>query len=117
MNTIQVKMKFMHPVWDEHEPAYATDHSAGLDLRACIDDEAVEIAPGQKYAFPAGVAIEVLEPSVAGYIFSRSGLGTKDGLTVKPGRGRHRTPTIVAKSRYPCSTPRTRCDESRVGSV
>lgn len=87
MNRINVKMKFMHPVWDEHELAYATDHSAGLDLRACIDEEHIEIAPGQKYAFPAGVAIEILEPSIAGYIFSRSGLGTKDGLTVSQGVG------------------------------
>ncbi|BDQ32713.1 dUTP diphosphatase [Pseudodesulfovibrio portus] len=87
MNTIQVKMKFMHPVWEENELAYATDHSAGLDLRACIDDEFVEIGPGEKYPFPAGVAIEVLEPSIAGYIFSRSGLGTKDGLTVSQGVG------------------------------
>ena len=87
MNKINVKMKFMHPVWDEHELAYATGHSAGLDLRACIDDEYVEIAPGQKFAFPAGVAIEILEPSIAGYIFSRSGLGTKDGLTVSQGVG------------------------------
>lgn len=87
MNKINVNMKFMHPVWDEHELAYATEHSAGLDLRACIDEESVEIAPGQKYAFPAGVAIEILEPSIAGYVFSRSGLGTKDGLTVSQGVG------------------------------
>ena len=87
MNRIEVKMKFMHPVWDEHELAYATGYSAGLDLRACIDEEYVEIEPGQKYPFPAGVAIEVLEPSIAGYVFSRSGLGTKDGLTVSQGVG------------------------------
>lgn len=87
MNKINVNMKFMHPVWDENELAYATEYSAGLDLRACIDDEYVEIEPGQKYAFPAGVAIEILEPSIAGYVFSRSGLGTKDGLTVSQGVG------------------------------
>lgn len=87
MNKINVNMKFMHAVWEENDLAYATDHSAGLDLRACIDDEYVEIAPGQKYAFPAGVAIEILEPSIAGYVFSRSGLGTKDGLTVSQGVG------------------------------
>jgi len=87
MNKINVNMKFMHPVWDENELAYATEYSAGLDLRACIDDEYVEIEPGRKYAFPAGLAIEVLEPSIAGYVFSRSGLGTKDGLTVSQGVG------------------------------
>ena len=87
MNKINVNMKFMHPVWDEHELAYATDHSAGLDLRACLDEEFIEIGPGEKFAFPAGVAIEILEPSIAGYVFSRSGLGTKDGLTVSQGVG------------------------------
>ncbi len=87
MNRIPVKMKFMHPVWEEHELAYATGHSAGLDLRACFDGEYVEIGPGEKHAFPTGVAMEVLEPSVAGYVFSRSGLGTKDGLTVSQGVG------------------------------
>lgn len=87
MNRIQVKMKFMHPVWDEHELSYATPQSAGLDLRACIDEEFIEIAPGEKHPFPTGVAMEILEPSIAGYVFSRSGLGTKDGLTVSQGVG------------------------------
>ena len=41
----------------------------------------------KKPAIPAGVAIEIREPSVAGYVFSRSGLGTKDGLTVSQGVG------------------------------
>lgn len=87
MRKIDVNVKFMHPVWDEHELAYATEFSAGLDLRACIDDEALEIGPGEKQSVPAGLAIEIREPSVAGYVFSRSGLGTKDGLTVSQGVG------------------------------
>lgn len=87
MNTINVNVKFLHEVWEENELAYATEHSAGLDLRACIDAQELEIGPGEKAAIPAGVAIEILEPSIAGYVFSRSGLGTKEGLTVSQGVG------------------------------
>lgn len=87
MNKIDVNVKFLHQVWNENDLAYATDHSAGLDLRACIDQEELEIAPGQKVAIPAGVAIEIKESSIAAYVFSRSGLGTKEGLTVSQGVG------------------------------
>lgn len=87
MNTIPVNVKFLHKVWKEHDLAYATEFSAGVDLRACIDTEELEIGPGEKAAIPAGLAIEILEPSIAAYVFSRSGLGTKDGLTVSQGVG------------------------------
>lgn len=87
MRKIDVNMKFLHPVWEENDLAYATEHSAGLDLRACIDTDELEIGPGEKAAIPAGVAIEIREPSVAAYVFSRSGLGTKEGLTVSQGVG------------------------------
>lgn len=87
MNTINVNVKFLHEVWKKNEFAYATPHSAGLDLRACIDQDSVDIEPGQKAAIPAGIAIEINEPSVAAYVFSRSGLGTKEGLTVSQGVG------------------------------
>ena len=87
MRKIDVNVKFLHDVWNENDLAYATDHSAGLDLRACIETEELEIGPGEKAAIPAGVAIEILEKSVAGYVFSRSGLGTKEGLTVSQGVG------------------------------
>ncbi|MDQ7834472.1 MAG: dUTP diphosphatase [Humidesulfovibrio sp.] len=84
---IDVRVRFLHPVWDEHTLAYATDHSAGLDLRACIDAERLDIPAGGRAAIPVGVAIEICEPGVAGFIFSRSGLGTKEGLTVSQGVG------------------------------
>ena len=87
MRKIDVNIKFLHEVWKENKLAYATEHSAGLDLRACIETDYLEIGPGEKAAIPAGVAIEILEPSVAAYVFSRSGLGPKDVLTVSPGVG------------------------------
>lgn len=87
MNTIDVNVKYLHAVWNENELAYATEFSAGLDLRACIDTDEIEINPGEKAAIPAGIAIEINEPSIAAYVFSRSGLGTKEGLTVSQGVG------------------------------
>jgi len=87
MKKIDVNVAFMHPVWEEHPLAYATDFSAGLDLRACIDEDELVFGPGEKKTVPAGLAIEIREPSVAGYVFSRSGLGTREGLTVSQGVG------------------------------
>lgn len=87
MRKIDVNVKFQHDVWNEHALEYATDHSAGLDLRACIDIDEISIPPGEKMAIPVGIAIEILEKSVAAYVFSRSGLGTKEGLTVSQGVG------------------------------
>lgn len=87
MNTIPVNVKFLHEIWKENDLAYATEFSAGVDLRACIDVAELEIGPGEKAAIPAGLAIEILEPSIAAYVFSRSGLGTKEGLTVSQGVG------------------------------
>ncbi len=67
--------------------AYATSGSVGLDLRACLPAETVMIPPGGRVAVPAGLAIEPLAPGVAGFVFSRSGLGAKHGLTVAQGVG------------------------------
>lgn len=84
---LDVRVRFLHPVWTEHPLAYATEHSAGLDLRACIEGEFLEIPAGGRAAVPAGLAIEIARPGVAGFVFSRSGLGTREGLTVSQGVG------------------------------
>ncbi len=84
---LDVRVRFLHPVWDEHRLEYATDRSAGLDLRACIDTERLAIPAGGRAAIPTGIAIEICAPAVAGFVFSRSGLGTKEGLTVSQGVG------------------------------
>ncbi len=68
-------------------PEYATPGSVGLDLRACIEAESVEVAPGERVKIPAGLAIEVQSSGIAGFVFSRSGLGAKHGLTVAQGVG------------------------------
>ena len=67
--------------------AYATPHSAGLDLRACFDDEEILIPAGSRIKVPSGIAVEPLVPGIAGLVYSRSGLGAVHGLTVAQGVG------------------------------
>jgi dUTP pyrophosphatase len=84
---IEVKVKYLHPMWQDKPLGYGTQYAAGLDLRACFDEEEAAIAPGEKRPFATGVAIEIVTPNVAGFVFSRSGLGTKQGLVVTQGVG------------------------------
>lgn len=62
-------------------PQYATDGSAGLDMRACID-EPVTVAPGETVLIPTGLAIHVADSSLAAVLLPRSGLGHKHGLVL-----------------------------------
>ncbi|AHV91909.1 dUTP diphosphatase family protein [Bordetella holmesii 30539] len=62
-------------------PAYATPGSAGLDLRACID-QALVIEPGATVLVPTGLAIHVADPGYAAVILPRSGLGHKHGIVL-----------------------------------
>ncbi len=64
-----------------HLPAYATRGSAGLDLRACID-EAITLKPGDSTLIPTGLAIHLADPSLAAVIIPRSGLGAKHGIVL-----------------------------------
>jgi dUTP pyrophosphatase len=62
-------------------PGYATGGSAGLDMRACIDD-ALVVAPGDTVLVPTGLAIHIGDPSLAAVLLPRSGLGHKHGLVL-----------------------------------
>lgn len=62
-------------------PHYATDGSAGLDMRACIDD-AITIAPGETVLIPTGLAIHIGDAALAAVLLPRSGLGHKHGLVL-----------------------------------
>jgi len=62
-------------------PAYATDGSAGLDLRACVAAPLV-LAPGQSQLIPTGLSIWVEDPAYAAVILPRSGLGHKHGIVL-----------------------------------
>lgn len=62
-------------------PTYATEGSAGVDLRACLDDDLV-LAPGQTELVPTGIAIHIKDPGLAATILPRSGLGHKHGIVL-----------------------------------
>ncbi len=62
-------------------PEYATIGSAGLDLRACLD-EPLSIIPGQAHLIPTGLAIHIADPHTAAMILPRSGLGHRQGIVL-----------------------------------
>ena len=62
-------------------PKRATEGSAGADLYACIS-EPITIAPGQLVKIPVGIAIELADKGLAAFLFARSGLGVKHGITL-----------------------------------
>ena len=62
-------------------PHYATDGSAGMDMRACVDGP-LEIAPGETTLIPTGLAIHVEDAGLAAVLLPRSGLGHKYGIVL-----------------------------------
>ena len=62
-------------------PHYATDGSAGMDMRACIDAP-LTVTPGETVLVPTGLAIHVADPGLAAVLLPRSGLGHKHGLVL-----------------------------------
>lgn len=67
-------------------PTYATDGSAAMDLRACIDAP-VTIEPGGRALIKTGLAINMMDPGLVGIVASRSGLSLKHGIRVAQGIG------------------------------
>ena len=83
---LQNKMKKLDiKILDEkirsHLPVYATQGSAGLDLRACIDAP-ITLGPGDSTLIPTGLAIHLDDPGLAAIIIPRSGLGHKHGIVL-----------------------------------
>lgn len=62
-------------------PEYATEGSAGIDLRACLD-EPMTLEPGQTQLIPTGMAIHIEDSALAAMILPRSGLGHKHGIVL-----------------------------------
>lgn len=62
-------------------PTYATPGSAGLDLRACLD-EPLTLAPDETQLLPTGIAIYINDPKLCATILPRSGLGHKHGIVL-----------------------------------
>lgn len=67
-------------------PAYATQASAGMDLRAALD-EPLQLDPGASTLVPSGVAIHIGDPGLCAVILPRSGLGHKHGIVLGNGTG------------------------------
>ena len=81
MKTLQVKILDPRLGRDHPLPEYATAGSAGLDLRAMLD-EPLDLGPGESELIPTGMAIHIGEPGIAALILPRSGLGHKHGIVL-----------------------------------
>ena len=81
MQTLQVKLLDPRIGNEIPLPKYATEGSAGLDLRACID-EPLTLEPGQTQLISSGLSIYIADPALAAMILPRSGLGHKHGIVL-----------------------------------
>ncbi|MBA4110221.1 MAG: dUTP diphosphatase [Leptothrix sp. (in: Bacteria)] len=79
MTTVDIKV--LDARMADHLPAYATPGSAGLDLRACLE-QAVVLEPGQAQLIPTGLSMHLGDPGLAAMILPRSGLGHKHGIVL-----------------------------------
>ena len=78
---MQIDVKIMDPRMADQLPAYATPGSAGLDLRACLD-QPLTLEPNAWQLIPTGLAIYLQDPNYCAMIFPRSGLGHKHGIVL-----------------------------------
>src|SRR6202521_3338364 len=78
---MKLDIKILDARMRDYLPAYATSGSAGLDLRACLE-EAITLEPGQTTLVPTGLAIHIEDPGYAALILPRSGLGHKHGVVL-----------------------------------
>ena len=76
LNILDSRIGTIYPM-----PDYATDGSAGMDLRACLE-ETLQLQPGQTELLPTGIAIHIADPSLAAVLLPRSGLGHKHGIVL-----------------------------------
>ena len=77
----EVELKILHPKMAGQLPAYATPGSAGLDLRACLDETFI-LQPGDTLLVPTGLAVHLSNPAYAAMLLPRSGLGHKQGIVL-----------------------------------
>jgi dUTP pyrophosphatase len=81
MQSIQLKILDSRIGGEYPLPDYATDGSAGMDLRACLD-QILTLEPGQTELLPTGIAIHISDPGLAAVLLPRSGLGHKHGIVL-----------------------------------
>jgi dUTP pyrophosphatase len=78
---MKIDVKILDPRLTGNLPGYATPGSAGLDLRACLD-EPLTLQPNAWQLVPTGMAIYLRDPGYAALILPRSGLGHKHGIVL-----------------------------------
>ncbi len=78
---MRIDVKVLDPRLTDQLPQYATPGSAGLDLRACLD-EPLTLMPNAWQLVPTGLAIHLADPGFAAMILPRSGLGHKHGIVL-----------------------------------
>lgn len=81
-----IELKILDQRIADQLPAFGTDHSAGLDLRACIEAP-LTIEPGQCHLIPAGFSMHIADPGLCAMLLPRSGLGHKNGIVLGNGTG------------------------------
>ncbi len=81
MQSIQLKILDARLGKDIPLPDYATEGSAGLDLRACLD-KPMQIQGGETQLIPTGISIYIEDPSLCAMLLPRSGLGHKHGIVL-----------------------------------
>lgn len=79
--TVQVKILDSRIGNEIAMPEYATEGSAGLDLRACVE-ATTSIRPGQTVLIPTGLSVYIADPNLAAMLLPRSGLGHKHGIVL-----------------------------------
>ena len=79
--SISIDFKILNPLVKDHIPGYASEGSAGLDLRACIENEHT-LKSGETFLLPSGISIYIKDPNYAAIILPRSGLGHKHGIVL-----------------------------------
>tara|TARA_R110002073_G_scaffold64308_3_gene161183 strand:- start:3991 stop:4440 length:450 start_codon:yes stop_codon:yes gene_type:complete len=77
----KIDIKILDARLNDQLPVYATPGSAGLDLRACIE-QTKTIEPGDSHLIPTGIAIHIADPEFAAMVLPRSGLGHKHGIVL-----------------------------------
>lgn len=81
MENVNIKIKFLENNTEKQVPFYATKGSAGMDLKACLD-ESIVLKPLERALVPTGIAISLPSPQYGAFIFARSGLASKKGITL-----------------------------------
>lgn len=77
----KVNIRILDERLNEQLPSYATPGSAGLDLRACIE-QPIALYPGETSLIPTGIALHLADVGLAGLVLPRSGLGHNHGIVL-----------------------------------